>query len=379
MDSETLGGLVSPSLQLEVPRAAGELPQGGRSAAFFRNNLKGREPPEEIMAALREVTPHPGRRQMGPRPLNVFVRTGSKAELVSRRRAAGRKLEPRVLRTRPEDIAAGFTPRPDLNLVDQGGKIIQDLVFTNFYVGADGWDPADMQNIDSSLTKAMSDPHLNNVMLQYFRGAAAITSTFQPSQTLPDHPNTISQTDVESLVTLLQGQGQFNGFDLGNTVFNFMLARGIVLTIDDGSGQTKGGAKAQAGADDASSSLEGLGGFHGSVHVGGNTIYYAVGVFSEGNNGIVAFDQSWKNVVATFYHELNEARTDADVEDNAVAWVTNESPSEEIGDIPMSLAGADLSKVMQEVPLADGSGTVPIQLMWSNAVAGPEGPIDNPH
>jgi hypothetical protein len=26
------------------------------------------------------------------------------------------------------------------------------------------------------------------------------------------------------------------------------------------------------------------------------------------------FDQPWKNVLATFYHELNEARTDPDVD-----------------------------------------------------------------
>ena len=51
---------------------------------------------------------------------------------------------------------------------------------------------------------------------------------------------------------------------------------------------------------------------------------YSVGVFSEGNNGIVAFNNSWKNVVATFYHELVEARTDADVEEGRVAWVNNE-------------------------------------------------------
>src|SRR5207302_8571079 len=61
--------------------------------------------------------------------------------------------------------------------------------------------------------------------------------------------------------------------------------------------------------------------FHGSVHPpDGTTVYYAVGVFSEvlpdgRTNGIVAFNAPWKNVVATFYHELNEARTDADVED----------------------------------------------------------------
>ena len=75
--------------------------------------------------------------------------------------------------------------------------------------------------------------------------------------------------------------------------------------------------------DDEASSLNGLGGYHGSVHVGGDagaTIYYAVGVYSEAlpdgsQNGIPVFNENWKNVVATFYHELNEARTDPDVED----------------------------------------------------------------
>ena len=44
----------------------------------------------------------------------------------------------------------------------------------------------------------------------------------------------------------------------------------------------------------------------------------------------------------------------------------------------MEEAGADLSTVMKEVPLKSG-GTVPIQLMWSNAVSGPEGPIAKKH
>jgi hypothetical protein len=45
----------------------------------------------------------------------------------------------------------------------------------------------------------------------------------------------------------------------------------------------------------------------------------------------------------------------------------------------MEEAGADLGAVMREVPLANGKGAVPIQLMWSNAVGGPEGPIATPH
>jgi len=278
-------------------------------------------------------------------------------------------------------IAPGFTPRKSLNLVDQGGKIIRDLVYTNFFVGGNAWNPQDIQQIDKNLEKAMTDQHLNNVLIQYFRGAPNITSTFRPSSRLSNKPDTISQPEVEALLSGLHSQGKLTGFDFSNTVFNFMLPQGTVLTIDDGSGDTeKPKRKGRSGpAEEEASSLEGLGGFHGSVQIGATVLYYAVGVFSEGANGIVAFDQPWKNVVATFYHELVEARTDADVEDNRVAWVNKERPSEEIGDIPMTLAGDNLSKVMKEVPLADGSGTVPIQLMWSNAVDGPEGPIATPH
>jgi hypothetical protein len=143
---------------------------------------------------------------------------------------------------------------------------------------------------------------------------------------------------------------------------------------------------------DREDSLGGLGGYHGSVHqhdgAGADvTIYYAVGVYSQplsdGTvNGIVAFDEPWKNVVATFYHELQEARTDPDVEDaiNAgddpraesfLGWTSDQG--EECGDFPVFEADP-LSLVFQEVPLADGSGTVPIQLQYSNRVHGPELP-----
>ena len=101
------------------------------------------------------------------------------------------------------------------------------------------------------------------------------------------------------------------------------------------------------------------------------------------DNGIVAFSESWKNVVATFYHEMCEVRTDADV-NGPLGWVSAPLPefnneSQEIGDIPMDEAGANLGLVMQEVPLANGAGTVPVQFMYSNFVHGPEGPIPAPH
>ena len=121
--------------------------------------------------------------------------------------------------------------------------------------------------------------------------------------------------------------------------------------------------------------------------MGTTLVYYAVGVYSEGPNGIVAFDKPWKNVCATFYHELCEARTDPDVEDAIAAgdtpaadkfigWYSNKGG--EIGDIPMEEAGSNLGLIMKEVKLTSGA-TAPIQLMWSNAVGGPEGPIAKKH
>lgn len=125
-------------------------------------------------------------------------------------------------------------------------------------------------------------------------------------------------------------------------------------------------------ADGYVTSEQGLAGYHGSV----DGHYYAVAVYSEGANGIVAFDEPWKNVCATVYHELEEVRTDPDVEeairtgeDSYLGWYSPQGG--EIGDIPISESGGDLGSVMVEVELADGSGSVPVQLMWSNRDSAP--------
>jgi hypothetical protein len=139
--------------------------------------------------------------------------------------------------------------------------------------------------------------------------------------------------------------------------------------------------------------LHGLGGYHGSIHpTNGETIYYAVGVYSEkradgSENGIAVFDAPWKNVVATFYHELNEARTDCDVDDairagndpndvKFLGWTSKQG--EECGDFPVFESGNDLAKVFQEVPIAVANQRAPVQFQYSNNVHGPEGPRTTP-
>jgi hypothetical protein len=312
---------------------------------------------------------------------------------------------------KPAALAPGLPPTPEHDLVFNGGKTIQDLVFANFYVGgSDAWQASDIQSIDQALAAAMSETDLNNVMCQYFP-SGKITSTFRGSQVLAGPPpQTVSQGDVENLVRSLFQAGTLSGFDSASTVFNFMLPSGTILNTNpaptssaitvrvESSRPAKKAERAVAPGipvEEEEDSTQGLGGYHGSVHVltgtESSTVYYAVGVYSENRpdgttNGIPVFDQSWKNVVATFYHELNEARTDADVEDairagndpNAtqfLGWVS--AQGEECGDFPVFEANP-LTEVFQEVELSDQSGTVPIQFQYSDADHGPGEPRDTP-
>jgi hypothetical protein len=301
----------------------------------------------------------------------------------------------------PLAIVPGISPTPAHDLLFHGGHTIADLVFTNFYVGgSDAWKANDIQDIDQGLSGAMKDVKLNNVMSQYYP-SGKITSTFHSSQTLAGPPpKTVSQGDVEALLLQLFHDGTLDGMDFSSTVFNFMLPSGTILNTN--AAPTGGAISARLERpvltrepQEAEDSTQGLGGYHGSIHAGSGSkaeiVYYAVGVYSETlpdgrTNGIPVFDQSWKNVVATFYHELNEARTDPDVEDairagndpsatQFLGWTSKQG--EECGDFPVFEANP-LTKVFQEVKLADGSGTVPVQLQYSDAVHGPEGPRDTP-
>lgn len=336
------------------------------------------------------------------RPMNVQVKKGSPAENFYRAQA-GLPGKGSLL---PAEIAPGIQPMPAHDLVFRGGKTIPNMTYTNFFVGGQqSWQQSDITRIDQALAAAMTDRRLNNVMAQYFSGKQ-ISCTFRPSRVLPGNaPSVVSQGDVENLVRNLHAQGEFDGFDLSSAIFNFMLPSGTVLNTNTA---PTASAAATASADgepvnnparpeDEADSRHGLGGYHGSVHAkrpDGTrvTLYYSVGVFSERcpggtENGIVAFDEPWKNVVATFYHELNEFRTDPDVEDAIKAgdtiaggkflgWMSDQG--EEIGDFPIFEANP-LSQVFKEVTTADGNARLPVQFQYSNAVHGPEGPIDAPH
>jgi hypothetical protein len=335
------------------------------------------------------------------RPMNVAVARGSKAEKYFLARAALPGVQAKRAKAKAgvhaAAIAPGFPATPGHNLINHGGKTIQDLIYTNFYIGGtSSWKQDDIDKIDKALAAAMSDSELNNVMMQYFNNKP-ITSTFRPSHILPGtKPAEFSQGDVEKLLKSLFQQGSLAGFDFASTVFNFLLPSGTVLTTETttSAAVSPAGNAAAIPVETEESSLQGLGGYHGSIHVSGNTtVYYSIGVFSETrpdgrDNGIVSFDEPWKNIAATLYHELNEARTDPDVDDairagnspkatKFLGWTSRQG--EECGDFPMTEAGPNLNLVMKEVNLSNGGGTVPVQFQYSNAVQGPEGPIASPH
>ena len=98
------------------------------------------------------------------RLLNVSLLAGSGAH-----RAYYDRSGSSVSELTADALAAGFPPRPALNLQFFGGRTIADLVFANHYLGGSAaWEPADIASIDAALAKAMSDNDLQSVIQQYY-------------------------------------------------------------------------------------------------------------------------------------------------------------------------------------------------------------------
>jgi hypothetical protein len=270
-------------------------------------------------------------------------------------------------------IAHGFRPNPALNLQQGQGRTLVALQFKNCYLGH--WADTDMTNIDRALSGALTDPNLNHVIQQYF--PSPVTTHFLGSTLRGDSSLTPASNFDRDAVSRTLASMDLTGIDATNTVICFYLPPGVVL--DTHSMRGVGDEK-----DDKDNSLQGLGGYHGSADLLGKEVLFAVAVYSQAMgrkiNGIPFWPDSWKNVVATMYHELNEARTNPDVEkvnrtgdDKYLGWYSPAQGGGEIGDIPLNEAGSNLGLVLVEVPLVAG-GTAPIQLMWSNEVSGPCGP-----
>src|SRR4030088_2139128 len=132
-------------------------------------NAKAKKRPVHAKPAKTKTSP---KRLVKFRPMNVAVAPGSKAEKHYRAMAL-----PIAALIKPEVIAPGLPPSPEHNLLNHGGKTIQNLVFTNFYIGgASSWAESDIESIDQALAAAMADTTLNNVMMQYFNNKPITTA-----------------------------------------------------------------------------------------------------------------------------------------------------------------------------------------------------------
>jgi hypothetical protein len=104
-----------------------------------------------------------------PQPMRIQARPGSYAE----RRYFNKSTLPGRTWPAPKAIAPGIDPSPLADLIFHGGKIVAQMEFQNIYLGsAPDWKSTDVRLIDAAITRAMQDKRLNNVMSQYFPGAA---------------------------------------------------------------------------------------------------------------------------------------------------------------------------------------------------------------
>ena len=208
----------------------------------------------------------------------------------------------------PDTIPPGVPPNASADLVFHGGKTVPQMEFQNIFLGGRAsWLASDIDQINTAITLAMQDRRLNNVVKQFFDSGVNLTCDPRPLFVLEEpKPTMVDELHAKQLVTRLLQQGQLSDSDLGSTIFNLFLPPGTVLKLDQ------------------DTSLDGLGGFHESVHFQhkgkSQAAYFSANVFSQRlSNGranrIPTFNASWKDVVGTLYHEINEFRTDADVGD----------------------------------------------------------------
>jgi hypothetical protein len=308
------------------------------------------------------------------KPMRIQARQDSPAEqnYYGKKSSGDKKPAARASRAA---LATGIDPAPLKDLIFHGGKVVSQMEFQNIYLGgAASWKEATISAIDTSIFRAMRDRRLNNVMKQYFPNRT-LTCDMRASFILDEpKPLSLGEPEIQDHIFAAYDSNLIAKRDIDTTIFNFILPSGTTLRLDN------------------SSSLQGLGGYHGSVRRmrAGKMIrlYYSANVHSEilpngRENGIVVFNRAWKNVVGTLYHEINEFRTDADVNDaitqnnnDFLGWTSRDG--EEVGDQPI-FAASNLNLVFKEVLTSNGGGRVPVQFMYSNAVHGAEGPINAPH
>jgi hypothetical protein len=260
---------------------------------------------------------------------------------------------------------------PPAHLTYNGGKILTHPKVVNIYLGS-YWNSTTQGKKDAAHQNAFAKDIVKNnsytsVWAQYGVGKGSFGGSDVVKTTT--HPKVVGEDQIRNIVKQQLAADKVVKSD-GQTIYTVYLPPGTVLKTADGT-----------------SSLEGLGGYHGSFKgADGKPVYYAAIVYGKGKNGIDfnGNPEDAASIVAS--HEWTEAATDPDVDD-----VINGAPQQghlgwyddsngEIGDIAINLSTDP--KLRDVWGRLDGFAT---QKEWSNVDGRTElgakhpGPVVKPH
>ena len=222
-----------------------------------------------------------------------------------------------------------------------GGKVLKEPKFNSLYYGQ-YWrsknGAAERRFNDRFAKNFVGSKHID-VLKEYGVNKAEFTgSRLIPARTTP---RSVDELQVKKLIWTEIGAGRAPKPD-GETVYTVHLPPGTVLQSSSGY-----------------SSLEGVGGYHGSFDLSdGKRVYFAVIAYSQGDNGIPFTANPRDNNSIVTSHEWVEAATDPDVNNGKLGWYDQRYG--EIGDIPIN-QGLPLEKVWGRI------GKYAVQKEWSNA------------
>lgn len=236
----------------------------------------------------------------------------------------------------------GFDPVPKkkgYDLTNRGGKVLSAPEFQPIYVGS-YWNStagkADRTYNDAFAADLVKGNH-QALLGQYGVGKGSSAPSVVAGTGTPKQ---FREKDVVALVKKQLAAGLVK--DGPQTVHMVVLPPGTVLV------------------DGNASSLDGLGGFHGSyVDAKGKSVYFGVVCYAQGNNGIDFTGKARDNLTITESHEFDEAATDPDVQTGKLGWYNDKYG--EIGDLAVNSGLVPLDKAYGR-----DDGGYAVQVEWSN-------------
>lgn len=248
---------------------------------------------------------------------------------------------PRVTGGDPQDLGDLRGRTSGYTMTYRGGKVLDAPVLQPIYLGKYWTTPAgkaDRGALDGFAGEVVKGRH-QAVLAQYGVGAG----TSQAS-VVAAGDKAVPRISRDAIAALVLDQIRTGAVKDGpQTVHTVFLPPNAVLETGDGT-----------------TSLDGLGGFHGSViDANGKPVYFAAIAYSKGKNGIDFDGKARDNITITASHEWDEACTDPDVENGQLGWYNDRYG--EVGDLAVNSGLVPLAQAF----VKDEAGYA-VQVEWSN-------------